>query len=204
MTVWSEAPQSVIHIAQELIEKYHPWLKEANIGFICRDKAAKSKGLYVFAQASKVPDKLKVVLDYDFLVWVSLEDWEDMVSETKEALIDHELSHCAGHPYAWRIRGHDFEDFTHIIARHGYWTPALKTIENAGVLHSVYQLQLIEQAIERRQGKVEAVDPSKLDHTDTPPAEETKEESPKEEPKSDPSQDPFKDFLDGLDKGGDS
>lgn len=60
-----------------------------------------------------------------------------MRQETKDALIDHELQHCCrgednndGEP-TWYIQGHDFEDFTTIIRRHGLWTDALREIPDA-------------------------------------------------------------------------
>jgi len=124
MIEWEEASPSVIHVAEELIEKYHPWLKEARIGFVYRDKAQKSKGRLVLARAQTVPAKLQVYLEYDFLIWVSKEDWEGKLTDAqREALIDHELCHCARDDSgAWTIRPHDVQEFWQVIERHGLWS----------------------------------------------------------------------------------
>ncbi|MBN1348392.1 hypothetical protein JXJ21_03220 [candidate division KSB1 bacterium] len=166
MTIeWSEASQSVIHIAMEMIEKYHPHLKEANIAFVYRSEAATNKGRKVLAQVSKFPIRLIPLLDeeYDFLIWVSKEDWEKVSDDIREALIDHELCHCKGNKFAgWSIVGHDFEEFTQIIERHGFWNADLLQILDK--VEKYHQLEfdrlsknLLDAVDEEIHGKVEAI-----------------------------------------------
>jgi len=111
MTIWSEAPQSVITIAQELIAKYHPELQSCNIGFLFRDTNGKSRGKPVMSHSQKVPASLKPYLDYDFIVWVSEEAWKELLTGQQTALIDHELCHCTtdGDDVP-TLRGHDVEE----------------------------------------------------------------------------------------------
>jgi len=71
MVVWYEASKEVINIAQDLVEKYHQSLKDARIGFVFRSEAQYSGGMMVLGQASKVSDKLKPVLELDFLIWIA-------------------------------------------------------------------------------------------------------------------------------------
>lgn len=125
MIEWEEASSSVINIAEQLIDQYHPWLKSARVGFIFRNEAQKSGGRIVLAQASLVPSKLQVYLEFDFMIWVSKKDWEGRLTSTQqEALIDHELCHCVKNlnTGGWAIRPHDVQEFWQIIERHGLWS----------------------------------------------------------------------------------
>lgn len=158
MTIeWEEASPSVIHTAEELIEKYHPWLREARIGFVYRDKAQKSKGRMILAQAQTVPAKLQVYLEYDFLIWVSKENWEKYADVQRLALIDHELCHCVRDDGVWTIRPHDIQEFWQVIERHGLWNNDLRQGR-----------EVMEQAIQRplptlSTGKVAAISGMEID-----------------------------------------
>jgi hypothetical protein len=143
MQEWEEASSSVVHVAQRLIDQYHPWLADARIGFVFRKEAQRSKGKLVLAQAQLVNAKLQVYLEYDFLIWVSKEDWEgQLTAAQREALIDHELSHCVKNLSndRWDIRPHDVQEFWHILDRHGLWNRDLETGRKA--MEKVVQGQL--------------------------------------------------------------
>ncbi|HWR66992.1 MAG TPA: putative metallopeptidase [Bellilinea sp.] len=128
MVEWEEASPSVIHIAEELIEQHHPWLKDARIGFVFRNEAQKSQGRMILAQASLVPSKLQVYLEFDFMIWVSKKDWEGrLTSAQQEALIDHELCHCMPNQNGgWAMRPHNVQEFWEVIQRHGLWSNDLQ------------------------------------------------------------------------------
>ena len=128
---FSEAPQSVIHTAEMLIDKHHPWLKSARIAFVMREEAQKQGSRYILGQASKVPDKMKPHLEFDFLIWLSQEDYDRMTTDEREALIDHELCHCMMGNNGWTIRKHDIEEFAIVISRHGLWKDDLRQVERA-------------------------------------------------------------------------
>lgn len=51
---WSEAPASVIEIAQDLIAHYHISLLEARIGFIFRKEATRSQGRIIKKLTSSI------------------------------------------------------------------------------------------------------------------------------------------------------
>lgn len=127
---WSEASDSVLVVARELIDEFHQHLREATIAFIYRNEAAISKGRKVYAQVQKVPDRWKVLLDdeYDILIWISKEDWDARTSSWREALIDHELSHCTVGENGFTTTGHDFEGFKDVVERHGLWNYDLLTV----------------------------------------------------------------------------
>src|SRR3990172_7846031 len=158
MSEWEEASPSVIHIAEQLIEQYHPWLQDANIGFIFRDEAQKqSNGRLVLAQAQRITSKLQVYLEYDFLIWVSKKDWEGRLTDAQlEALIDHELCHCIRNSNGWAIRPHDVQEFWQVIKRHGLWSNDLQGARE--LLQKVMQDELPLGQVELiRTGKVAAV-----------------------------------------------
>lgn len=122
MTKWSEASQEVLNIAQDMIGQYHPDLVDASIGFLFRDKAGTSGNKMVLGHAEKVSDRLRPYLDYDFIIWLSEEDFIAMTEERKEAIIDHELCHITITEDGDRkMVRHDVEEFTAIIERHGLW-----------------------------------------------------------------------------------
>lgn len=128
MAEWFEVEQDVLDIAEDLIDKYHGPLREARIAFIFRDVAQESGGRKVLGQASKISDKMKAILDYDFLIWISHEDWVTFPYKHRQALIDHELCHCKFDIAEGKasMRPHDIEEFQEIIDRHGFWSESLR------------------------------------------------------------------------------
>jgi len=121
MTDYTEAPTEVIEIAQELIDAYHPHLKEARIGFIMRETHKKSKGKSIMGTARKPPAWLNVFEELDFIIELAEDIYAALSPERRRALIDHELCHCGmgEQPY---IKPHDIEEFTDIIERYGDWS----------------------------------------------------------------------------------
>ena len=122
MAIWSEAPIEVIHMAQELIDKHHPDLKSANIGFVFRDVNGTSRNRAVLATCQKVQASLKPYLQFDFIIWISEEAWTVFSDKQRHALIDHELCHARTDEDEQPVLiGHDIEEFRVIIERYGYW-----------------------------------------------------------------------------------
>lgn len=152
---WEEADQYLLSMAEELIEEHHAHLKHANVGFLYRDKAAKSGETFVYGKARKVADKDKVFMEFDFIIWIAKEEFERLENDRQRALVDHELCHCAGFPGGWKMRHHDVEEFVDIVIRHGLWNPALKQIARSG-----QQLPLMA---EERRGSVASVPGSLLE-----------------------------------------
>lgn len=111
MVTWEEASQEVVHIAQELLEKYHPSLKIARIGFVFRSEAEIVKGKQVVTKCSKVSDKMKPMLELDFLIWIAKDVYERLDEERKRAVIDHELTHIGWGRTGLALISHDIEEF---------------------------------------------------------------------------------------------
>jgi hypothetical protein len=128
---WSEAPKTVIDIAQRIIAKHHPKLADARIAFIMRSEAPVTNGRATLGKAKKVSAELQVHLDYDFVIWLAKDEWLGLNAVQREALIDHELSHCFWDGLTASMKGHDVEEFSHIIERYGFWWPHSKPFEKA-------------------------------------------------------------------------
>ena len=122
---WFEADEDVIELAQDVIERYHPELQTARIGFIMRSEAPRTSGRATLGEARKVSDREKVHIPFDFIVWLADDTYRLLSGSQRVALIDHELEHCGWDPqmrFAF-IRHHDLEEFSAILERHGYWWP---------------------------------------------------------------------------------
>ena len=139
MVTWEEASKDVINIAQDLVEKFHPDLKLARIGFVFRSEAQISNGKEAVGQASKVSDKLKPMLELDFLIWIAKDVYERLDDARRRAVIDHELTHITWGQNGLTLRYHDIEEFHSIIERYGLWCHDLvktkESIERAEQLH---------------------------------------------------------------------
>ncbi len=154
MTTWTKASPDLLAMAGRLIETNHHKLLDAKIGFLFRDTAGSSQGKETLGKAQKVPDRLKPYLNLDFMIWISEEDWNSLPATSREALLDHELSHCTfdenDNP---KIVGHDIEEFVDVIKRHGAWNLDLARTKDA--------IQDPLPGMER-EGAVVAIDPKKI------------------------------------------
>jgi hypothetical protein len=129
--VWTTAPQSVIDQATRIIKAHHPHLVGARIAFVMRSEAPSSGGKVTLGKAKKVSAELQLHFPYDFIIWLARDRYLGLSPLQREALIDHELSHCEWDGDTARIKGHDVEEFTHIIERYGFWWPSSDSFEMA-------------------------------------------------------------------------
>lgn len=132
---YASAP-AVAHIAGDLIATVpdHADLAGVDIVYVWRDKAAKSRGRTVLGKARKVSG-LNALLARDleddaplFVVEIAQDEWLDLTTKQRYALVDHELSHLRvkigdDGERDLSIRGHDVEEFKAVIDRHGFWKP---------------------------------------------------------------------------------
>jgi hypothetical protein len=122
-TTWSEAPKEIIEMTKTLIRMYHPALEDARIAVIMRSEAPESNGQITFGKARKVSAEQQVHIPFDFVIWLAKDWWLRFSDNQKTALLDHELSHCQWDGFVAKTRGHDVEEFNHIIKRYGFWWP---------------------------------------------------------------------------------
>lgn len=118
-------------IANELIPDYHSHLLDASIRFVFTNKERKKCDRVRPASAQKVSPLVRYLASGenadpddgpDFVILISAKDWDRFDAAQKRALVDHELCHCGQSAKGdWKIIGHDLEEFTAVVERHGLW-----------------------------------------------------------------------------------
>lgn len=123
-----------------MVEQYHPDLRGTRIEYVFKSKATKKNGRATAGTAQKYTG-LKAMLATPgaqssedlafFVVTIAKDIWETLDERRKEALVDHELEHCAievdedGDAHL-TMRSHDIEEFSSIVGRHGLWSDDLE------------------------------------------------------------------------------
>lgn len=139
-----EESERIGQIAKALIKKYHEHLKDAAIAYVMKtvedddDKAPKPGRVGKHPKAGYarlVPKLYRLLAGYDFVIEIDEFYWNFLEVEQQEALVDHELSHCARDEDGWYIKDHDVEEFREILERHGFWKPSLEEFVNAAQPH---------------------------------------------------------------------
>lgn len=159
------AGSDVRELADDIIAENHAHLVDARIVYLMRYPSWKSRGVVVGGTARlATPTDRALLIDKDiaFVITLNAEVWDHLSEATKRAMLDHELSHCEedgdkldqDDPHPWRVVGHDVEDFTAIIQRHGLWQDELRGFADA----CRQQLELFEQRGERRAGRMRAAE----------------------------------------------
>ena len=95
----------------------------AKIAYVASHKQAKWLG-----KCQVVPAIFKLLTDYDYIIYVNVEGYEELSYKQKEALIFHELEHIAWKQNIkdpevgkWVIRRHDMEEFNSVVQKYGRW-----------------------------------------------------------------------------------
>ena len=139
---------AVLSHLRDLIEAHHEHLSDARIVVLFRDPPSMSKGKLVLGTARKgtPAERALAAEEPDFVLMLAAGPWRSATVAQRLALLDHELCHCVGDTEnGWSMRGHDVEDFTEIIERHGLWKEDLEEFGSA-----VRQLELPLEEVERR------------------------------------------------------
>lgn len=128
------------------MRKFHSDIDEAAIALAWRKNLKPdSDGHLVLGKCVKISDLQKEFAQYDFIILLNREVWEDseFTEEKKRALIDHELCHAAAvsdddgakyderHRRVFRTRKHDIEEFYAIVHRHGCYKRDLELFAEA-------------------------------------------------------------------------
>lgn len=131
---YTQAPDEVLTLAEELINAHHEDLIDVEIAFLMRTPPATSGGAEVWGKSSKANAKMRALSgkDIEFVIELSADKWDEIDHFQKRALVDHELCHCTmevdddGEVH-YKIRAHDVEEFDAIARRHGKWNDGLKS-----------------------------------------------------------------------------
>lgn len=142
---YSIAPQ-VANIAERLVKEHHDHLVDIHVEYVFRSEHAERHGHVVLGKARKVSglnaflvgryraavDDLDASVDEPFFVIEIASDlWHVMDAKEREALVDHELSHCRTKmskdlELQLFVAPHDVEEFSSVLARHGLWRKNLR------------------------------------------------------------------------------
>jgi len=103
-----------------LTDRDHP----CRIRYLACDRMKTSNGKAVFADTTKVSDKMKAISDTDFIITFYNPACETLSAEALKILMFHELMHVGyDSDQKYWIVPHDVEDFECIITRYGiHWT----------------------------------------------------------------------------------
>jgi hypothetical protein len=122
----------VEEIARRLIAEHHPHLASAKIAYLMADKLPPVKGRPRGGAAAKATERERLLHGYDFVITINREVWLDLTPEQREALVDHELSHCGvTADGSWTIWPHDLEEFAAVVKRHGLWSEGVRAFGKA-------------------------------------------------------------------------
>lgn len=129
-------------IMEDLIAKHHKHLADAKIAIAWRSGwKPDADGRLQIGQARKGSDLDRSLHGYDFVILLNREAWKEggLSEDQKVAVVDHELCHCQvsmdanGEPKTddlgrtvYRLRKHDIEEFTEVVARYGCYTGQLE------------------------------------------------------------------------------
>jgi len=131
----SEPGKTLYPMLNRLIEAHHEELTNARIALAWNlSWKPDVDGRVTLGKCKRASDLDRELAAYDFVIILRKEFFEDaaVTNEQREALVDHELCHASpkldgdGEQVedergrkVWRIRKHDIEEFSAIVARHG-------------------------------------------------------------------------------------
>lgn len=134
-------------LMKEIRREFHEDTREAKVVLAWMlDTKRDVDGHLCLGKCVRASDLQKELVEFDFVILLNKEVWEskEFVVEKKKALLDHELMHIAealdkeSEPKydskgrkLFRMRGHDIEEFTDIIRRHGCYKSDLEKFAEA-------------------------------------------------------------------------
>lgn len=148
-TTYDDAPGYVYEMGQELVRRHHDALRDCKVRFVMRHGPWWSAGKEVLGKTMVLgPVPRYLTGEIDAAVILNAERWDDLQSQHRRALLDHQLSHLDvktdevgvqrahpdGRPMICTVN-HDVEEFLAIIERHGYWRRELEQV--AMVIHQI-------------------------------------------------------------------
>jgi hypothetical protein len=120
-----------------IVDEHHPELSRTHVRIAlawCTSWKPDVDGRITLGKCKKATDLDRELAPFDFVILLSRDFWENprVIDAQRRALLDHELMHAAitydengdakvdarGRT-VYRIRKHDLEEFTDIVARHG-------------------------------------------------------------------------------------
>ena len=115
-------------LAHEIIEEKFQYLKDGIvIRYLRCDTEKRSNGKSVYADCTKVNDKLREISGADFVI-TFYADADDITEDAEKILMEHELRHVGWDGEKKFLVPHDIDDFRDIITAYGIdWIKARQT-----------------------------------------------------------------------------
>lgn len=118
-----ETSKDLAELSEKVIAKYGELkpIAENNVrvAFLYCDKEKTSNGKTVYADTTKLNDKVKALAPYDFVVTFYRPSCTGIDESKMETLMRHELKHIGVNDGKFKIVPHDVEDFSDIIEEQG-------------------------------------------------------------------------------------
>lgn len=179
MSVTYKPAASVERIGRKLIGKHHTDLADVTVEFVFRSEHAERHGQQVWGKARKVsglnaflahqaaaravgeePLAGEDSIEAFFVIEIAEDIWTILTPAQKEALVDHELSHCRtklnkDEEIVLYVAPHDLEEFNNVVERHGLWRRNVEQLVRS--LKRGGQLNLLDEIDEEPEPGNEAV-----------------------------------------------
>lgn len=140
----SDFPAAAL-LAEPLIREFHDELAEANIIYLCRNKAQKSGGRSVPGSVKKATPMEKHLGGHlfsddkepDFIITISLPEWNELNPKQRIAVVDHLLTRCTGEvdeknggEMKYKVRAPQVQEFPEVAERNGRYNDDLIEMGN--------------------------------------------------------------------------
>lgn len=150
----TDALYDVLH---SVLADHHAHLADARIALGWRlDWRADRDGRVTLGMCRKASDLDRLLHDYDFVILLNRELWDDLSPQQQRAVIDHEATHCAvvldkdskpkrddNGRTVYRIRKHSIEEFHEIVERYGTYKADIE--EFAAAIQRAKQVPLFAE-----------------------------------------------------------
>jgi hypothetical protein len=131
-----KANKEVQDQVMDLVGKYHPDLATVveEIVVVFRDKASKAGGQVILGTSKKVPPLANALAgeEFKFVLEIAADEWENLDSKQREALLDHLLCACrceedpkTGNEKLY-VAKPDVTAYRENVERYGMWFPKPK------------------------------------------------------------------------------
>lgn len=121
---YDDASEECIEMVKNLIETCPEFdhIKSAKIKYLFKIGTWSKNG-----ECSKASGKWRHLTDFDFVIILHKDTWDNFSIEQRNALIHHELSHIGRKDNEnWYIIPHDVEEFLSTYKRYGAWNGTLQ------------------------------------------------------------------------------
>jgi hypothetical protein len=123
MAEFFKGTPEMVESVKRIVAECHRRLDGARIAVIMRDKGGERGGRKVMAKAAMPTPAMEPLLreKFSFILCIAQDAWEVADPKQRDAMLDHELCHCAIDDDGPFIRPHDLEEFADVIERRGFW-----------------------------------------------------------------------------------